>query len=331
MAAQQQAQMPQGAQIPLQNFNIPQFPPQANSLKSLTLTSEIKLADYQPLLKEPHSIPPLPYSIESLTLELFSLGYPAGFLLELARKVPNVKSLVFFSQLLGGLTDEGSNDAVALFKYMRGLRGLHLLDVFAKPGLLERIAPFVIYDTDEQSGRRGLMFLEVNYTTQQGDDEVLSKVPAKELPKLIGPGLITLTFNASEAEDDEDEAGAAPREGLGKDGVMTFNKSLSTNLVKALSDDDGRPQGLRVLNTTLYTLTFGNLKTILTKQTGLMVLMITLEVDGSESCRKQLLEVLSEHGQRLEQVEIVVSPSMQFFMEVRISFLTCNLHNTRLI
>ena len=318
MAAQQQAQLPQGAQIPLANFHLPKFPPQAGSLKSLTLASEIKLSDYQPLLKEPYSIPPLPSAIESLTLELFSLGYPAGFLIELARKLPNVKSLVFFSQLLGGLTDEGSDDVLALFKYMRGLRGLHLLDVFAKPGLIERIAQFVIYDTDEQSGRRGLMFLEVNYTTQHGDDEVLSKVPAKELPKLIGPGLITLTLNASEAEEDdaEGEAGGARKEDSSKDGVMTFNKSLSSNLVTALTDDEKRPQGLRVLNTTLYTLTLDKLKSILTKQTGLMVLMITLEVDDAKSCRNQLLGILSEHGQRLEQVEIVASPTLQFFMEV---------------
>ncbi|KAG9705984.1 hypothetical protein KCU73_g17830, partial [Aureobasidium melanogenum] len=37
----------QGAQIPLQTFSLPQFPPQAGGLRALTLTSDIKLDDYQ--------------------------------------------------------------------------------------------------------------------------------------------------------------------------------------------------------------------------------------------------------------------------------------------
>jgi hypothetical protein len=118
----------QGAQIPLPNFTIPTFPPEANGLRALTLTSDIKVDEYQDELSKPFSIPPLPSSIESLTLELFSLGYPAGFLSALAERLPNLKSLVIYSQLFAGISQESQNDAIAFFKALPGLRALHLLD-----------------------------------------------------------------------------------------------------------------------------------------------------------------------------------------------------------
>ena len=72
----------QAAQIPLQSFELPAFPPEAFTagLGALILTSDIKLDEYTDLLTKPFSIPELPTSIKSLTLELFSLGYPPGFL-----------------------------------------------------------------------------------------------------------------------------------------------------------------------------------------------------------------------------------------------------------
>ena len=71
----------QGAQIPLQSFTLPDFPPAARGLKALTLTCDIKVDEYQNVLSQPYAIPDsIPYAIESLTLELFSLGYPPGFL-----------------------------------------------------------------------------------------------------------------------------------------------------------------------------------------------------------------------------------------------------------
>ena len=342
MAAQEAVDPSQaaGAQIPLQSFDIPIFPPQAGRLKALTLTSDIKLDEYQELLSKPYSIPRiLPPAIESLTLELFSLGYPAGFLAELATKLPNVKSLVVYSQLLGGISDESQADAVALFKQLTGLRGLHLLDVFARKGFFEALAPFVTYDdgsdsSDGNMGRRGLMFLEMNYTTQHEDEEFLSKVPASELPSLVGPGLVTLAFNVSEANETDDpedpsnlgqsrvtdvsDTGTNP-DVLKKDGVMTFNKTLAPGLVKALTEEGRRPVNLKVLNTTLYTLTFDHLRTILQKHAGLMVVMVTLEVEDAATCRKQLLDILQSTVQKVEQVEVVISPGLQFFMAVSLA------------
>lgn len=329
MAAQ--AQMPQGqyvdpaqaqgAQIPLQSFAVPQFPPQARGLRALTLTSDIKLDEYQELLTKPFEIPPLPTSIESLTLELFSLGYPPGFLSQLADRLPNLKSLVVYSQLFGGISDESMMDCVEFFRKLPGLRALHFLDVFARTNFFTAISPYVTYHFAEgPEMRRGLMFLEVNYTVQHTDADFLPKIQASELPKLIGPGLITAAFNVSEADvtddpEDPNNNGETSAKEHAKDGVMALNKTSAPALVKALTDEQTRPRNLKVLNSTLFTMTMENLKKVSQEHEGLMVLSTTLEVDEHEAFKKDLIETISTL-EKLEQVEIVASPSLQFFMAV---------------
>lgn len=171
-----------GAQIPLTDFNIPTFPPEARGLRALTLTSDINTSSYQEILLRPWTIPTtLPTSIESLTLELFSLGYPPKFLSTLATRLPNLKSLVVYSQLLGGVSKEQEEDAVLAFRKWKGLRALHLLDVFAKPHFFEKVAEWVRFRKDGEGedgdgdgeGRRGLMFLEMNYTFRHEDEEFM--------------------------------------------------------------------------------------------------------------------------------------------------------------
>ncbi|KAI4717058.1 hypothetical protein E4T48_06750 [Aureobasidium sp. EXF-10727] len=311
----------QGAQIPLQTFSLPQFPPQAGGLRALTLTSDIKLDDYQDLLAQPFVIPSLPPNIESLTLELFTLGYPVGWLSQLADRLPNLKSLVIYSQLFGGVSAESQDDGVEFFKKLPGLRALHLLDVFAQPKFFESIGPYVTYSSDEETARRGLMFLEINYTVQHSDPEFLAKIQATELSKLIGPGLVTLAFNVSEADvtdDPEDPTNNTDKsaEEAAKDGVVALNRTLGSTLVKALTDETTRPRGLRVLNSTLFTLTPNQLRTILSQQKALMVLNATLEVDDHETFKKELLSILPSQ-EYLEQIEIVANPSLQFFLAIQ--------------
>ncbi|EME38977.1 hypothetical protein DOTSEDRAFT_75620 [Dothistroma septosporum NZE10] len=310
----------QGAQIPLQSFNVPEFPQEAQGLKALTLTADIKMTEYQEELSKSWSIPPLPQSIESLTLELFSMGYPAGFLTALAERLPNLKSLVIYSQLFAGITDKSQKDAIAAFKIWQNLRALHLLDVFAKPHFFESIAPWVTYNTSDEPGeaRRGLMFLEINYTFRHSDEDFMGKIQAPELPMLIGPGLISCSFNLAEpetAEDDPDDPMYVEGQG-GKEGIMAFNKSLADPLVQALTDEKTGPKGLRALNTTLYTLTAEMLNKVLSVQKNTMVLQATAEVEPGEHYKKKLLKAL-EPCKDLEQVEIIANPSLQFFMEVQ--------------
>lgn len=310
----------QGAQIPLQSFSLPDFPPAARGLKALTLTCDIKVDEYQTLLSQPYSIPDsIPFAIESLTLELFSLGYPPGFLNRLAERLPNLKSVVIYSQLLGGISKESAEDAAAFFKKLPNLRALHLLDVFAKPGFFAQIAPWLKYDASDDPGRarRGLMFLEVNYTFRHEDEDFMAQIPASELAALIGPGLISCSFNISApedaSEDEQDPSNIA--QAASKEGVMAFNKTLSASVVEALTADECRPRGLRALNSTLFTFTLEQFQKVLGVQKNVMVLNATLEAEPGEACKKELLKGLEGCAQ-LEQVEIVANPSLQFFMEV---------------
>ncbi|KAK3710227.1 hypothetical protein LTR37_010448 [Vermiconidia calcicola] len=310
----------QGAQIPLQSFTLPDFPPEAQGLKALTLTADIKVDEYQKMLDEPWAIPPIPTGIESLTLELFMMGYPPGFLAQLAERLPNLKSVVIYSQLFAGITPESREDAVEFFKKSQNLRALHLLDVFAKEKFFSECGKWLRYNTSETPGeaRRGLMFLEVNYTFRHEDEDFMHKIQATELPDLIGPGLISCSFNVAvpeNAEDDPDDPSNLLKAG-DKQGVMAFNKSIAPDPVIALTEEENSPKGLRALNLTLYTLTLEHLKKVLEVQNHVMVLSVTLEVSPGEDWKKQLLEAL-EPCKSLEQVEIVANPTLQFFMEVQ--------------
>ncbi|KAK3114701.1 hypothetical protein LTR53_006712 [Teratosphaeriaceae sp. CCFEE 6253] len=311
----------QGAQVPLQSFNIPEFPPEAKALKALTLTSDIKVDEYQSFLSQPYSVPAsLPYGVESLTLELFSLGYPPGFLTDLAKRLPNLKSVVVYSQLFAGITDESQKDAVEFFKRLPLLRAVHLLDVFAKPGFFVEAGKWLKYNTSDAPGeaRRGLMFLEVNYSFRHEDEEFMAKIQATELPSLVGPGLISSSFNISTpetAEEDEEDPTTIQQVG-NKEGVMAFNKTLAPDLMFALTDEALSPKGLRALNITLYTLTPSQLTTVLKVQKNVMVLNFTLDTEPGEDCKKDLLQALGQ-CKDLEQVEVVANPSLQFFMALQ--------------
>ncbi|KAK5107748.1 hypothetical protein LTR62_000724 [Meristemomyces frigidus] len=312
----------QGAQIPLQSFNIPDFPPSARGLKALTLSSDIKVDDYSSALSQPFAIPStLPSGIESLTLELFSLGYPVGFLSALADRLPNLKSVVIYSQLFAGLTAESQEDAVQFFKKLPMLRALHLLDVFAKPGFFLKAAKWLKYNTSDTPGeaRRGLMFLEMNYTFRHEDEEFMAKIQATELPSLIGPGLISCSFNVSppeSADDNEEQDGSPNQQASSTEGVMAFNKTLAADIMFALTDEERSPKGLRALNITLYTLTPNQLRTVLAVQKHVMVLNATIEAEPGSDCKVALLKAL-QGNKYVEQVEIVANPTIQFFMALQ--------------
>jgi len=176
------------------------------------------------------------------------------------------------------------------------------------------------YNTSEKDGeaRRGLMFLEVNYTFRHEDEDFMSQIQASELPTLIGPGLISCSFNVAAPEDssEDDQDPSHIQDSGTKEGIMAFNKTLSDALVKALTEGEMYPRGLRALNSTLYTLTAEQFKTVLKTQKNVMVLNVTVEVEPGEAYKKELLSAVGGCSS-LEQVEIVANPSLQFFMEVR--------------
>lgn len=159
------------------------------------------------------------------------------------------------------------------------------------------------------------MFLEINYTFRHEDEEFMGKIQAPELPLLIGPGLISCSFNLSEPENaEEDEEDPTTIQGVGsKEGIMAFNKTLANELIDALTEEEMAPKGLRALNTTLYTLTPEQIRKVLEKQKNVMVLQMTAEIEPGEQTKKALLGAI-RHLEHLESVEIVANPSLQFYM-----------------
>lgn len=99
---------------------------------------------------------------------------------------------------------------------------------------------------------------------------------------------------------------------------MPFNKTLATELMKALTEEETSPKGLRALNTTLYTLTPQHVKQVLAIHKNVIVLQLTVEIEPGEATKKHLLAGM-EQCASLEQVEIVVNPTLQMFMEVSLS------------
>lgn len=153
-----------------------------------------------------------------------------------------------------------------------------------------------------------------------------SKIQATELPLLIGPGLISCSFNLAEPENvskDEDEQDPTVIAGASdKEGIMAFNKTLTNELMHALTEDENRPKGLRALNTTLYTLSPEQIRKVMATHTGLMVVSMTAEIEPGEETKKALLGAM-EQCKDLEQVEIVANPSLPFFMGQYLLLSTC--------
>ena len=236
---------PLAAQIPLESFIFPNFPPQASRLRELTLTCDIKLDEYQEILNK-HSLeqlrekqlspnthvrrssytasnslvfhaPNLPSSITSMTLELFSLGFPVGWLKSVGRSLPELKSLTFFSCLIDGLDEGSRTDAITILEMLQ-LRDLHMIDTFARPGFWREAAIGLSEEherakeehTENLPGQR-LQALEMSYTYRgHSDPEFMSRIAGEELPQWLGSGLVAASFNLLAPPRPPHEDGSEP-------------------------------------------------------------------------------------------------------------------------
>ena len=182
---QSQESYPLAAQIPLLSFSLPSFPPQASHLRHLTLTSDIKLDEYQSLVTpssasfsvdgdESGNGPlTLPQSITTLTLELFHLGFPPQFLSHVAAALPNLRSVTFFSCLVDGLSAESRKDAEEFFELSPLLRELHVIDSFARSGFWREVGRGL--------ARRAKEMRAVGMGMGQGEEEVIEDGVGKGL------------------------------------------------------------------------------------------------------------------------------------------------------
>ncbi|KAE9371214.1 hypothetical protein N431DRAFT_491614 [Stipitochalara longipes BDJ] len=283
------------AQIPLQNFNLPTFPKEAftSGLEALILTSDIKLDEYTSLLAQPFSVPDLPSSITSLTLELFSLGYPSGFLSELGNQIKGLKALTLYSQLFAGTTPSTHSDATSFLASQPALKELHLLDVFA---------PHPIFSDLLSALTEELKFLEISYTFRHSDPEFLKSIPGKEILSGVKKGLVGLTACVAKpevTEDEEDregtEVGMRPISGLGGE-VVGRLKEVGGSVV--------------VLDLTMFEVGVKEIEGILGSCKGVRVLSLSV---GLKDGWGEVLNVVGkeERGSGVEELEIVGVPSIE--------------------
>lgn len=262
-------------------------------LESLILTSDIKLDEYTTLLAQPFSIPDLPSSITSLTLELFSLGYPPSFLSQLGKQLKGLKALTLYSQLFAGTTRDSHDDAVAFMRGQSGLREVHLLDVFAPHDVFSELLAAL---GDE------VRFLEISYTFRHSDKEFLKSVPGKEILAGLKSGLVGLTACVTAPEVTEDEE---DREGteVGMQPISGEGDALAKKLKEAGSS-------LVMLDVTMFEVSVTEVQSILESSKGVKVLSLSVALKNGWG---EVLNIVGKDGKGigLEELEVVGVPGME--------------------
>ncbi|OAP59161.1 hypothetical protein AYL99_06459 [Fonsecaea erecta] len=263
---------PLAAQIPLKGFQLPEFPAHASRLRELTFTADIKLDEYQDMVQT-HSdaiitqppLPDLPKSITHLTFELFGLGFPGTppFLTRLARSLPNIRSVTFFSCLIDGLDDASRKDAEKFFECLPNLRELHIIDSFARPGFF-KAAGRLLEAHAKGDASEGLKLVDVSYTFRGHEDsDFLARVQGEDLPSLIVKGLVGASFDF--VPERQDELAEAPEGEDGKkdsqkvnEGILPFaSDGRAPTAVRKRFEDmshGGQLKSLKILNLGMYTL-----------------------------------------------------------------------------
>ncbi|ETN45600.1 uncharacterized protein HMPREF1541_09432 [Cyphellophora europaea CBS 101466] len=345
------ASYPLAAQIPISSFaTLPTFPPEASHLRALTLTADLPLTEYQNLLKGgEYALPEPPQSITHLTLELFSLGFPGRnphWLANLARALPNLKSVTFFSCLIDGLDDASRADALEFFDLARVLRECHVIDSFARPGFwsqvgklwaerardaaLEREADGAANGAANGEGMDdgGVKVVEVSYTYRGHEDsDFLARCHGEELAALAVSGLVGFGAGMVEESEGDTELGdgkeiEAGDEKKGKvGGILPYaSDSRAAEGVKTKFKElaaAGDLAGLKVLNLGLWTLSVSDIKELLSgiklQEGGTGLIDLTLSVLMSEGWAQGLVDALAASPavlKNLEGIEIIGVPSM---------------------
>ena len=328
--AENEQSYPLAAQIPLQTFQLPAFPEQASRLRSLTLTADIKLDEYQALVQdapsndETFNIPSnLPQSITHLTLELFSLGFPAGYLSSMASSLPNLKSLTLFSCLIDGISEPSRSDAEAFFERIPLLAELHVLDTFARVGFWQKIARRFEQHAKESKGadvEGGVKILEVSYTYRGFDDEgFLARVGGEEWVDWIQDGTLGLVFGLvpetiTDADTDHGETSEKDKQ---IDGILPFavdSRASESLRNRFASESRGSLQDLKMLDLSLWTLRPKEVGVILRSCSGEQgsnanVVDLTASVLMEDAWWSKLVEAVGTAGGSLEGVEVIGVPS----------------------
>ncbi|KAK5072226.1 hypothetical protein LTR64_003992 [Lithohypha guttulata] len=266
--AQDEAEYPLAAQIPLSSFTLPTFPEQASKLRSLTLTSDINLNDYQTKHLAPGTFEPcttLPKSLTHLTLELFSLGFPAPFLTEIGKSLPSLQSLTLFSCLVDGLEERSRRDALTFFQNAaKTLKEIHIVDSFARAGFWKEVGKTLSTTSDS-----GPAIVEVSYTYRgHYESDFLNRVSGEEWAEFISPSVIGLSLNFTSPPPDLDTELKMQTEKpedaeflQAQDGILPFASDGRASLavrrkIEQISGHkkEGAGLNLKVLNLSMFSL-----------------------------------------------------------------------------
>ena len=303
------------------SFNLPEVPLEGRERDTVSYISRIKIDNnaYQEALRLPFSIPELPKTTKTLILDGFSFGYPAGFLAQLAHKLPNLQQLTLHLQLLGGMDESTWEDAVSFFTRLKELRRLDLLDVmptqWLKPGFFMSIGKALT------SRAVGLEKLTISFTTSEQQNEFLRQVPYNDLQYFIMPSLRILSLSISPADTvgpPVDQDGTQVKQQLG---VLPIPSQLTTQseILSALLTEGTAPTDLEYMDLSLFTLTIDQIEEVLQKHTRLEYLHTSLYLDPEERPKERLLTALSICT-ALEQVKIIYYPGMGFYRAVSNNF-----------
>jgi hypothetical protein len=260
----------------LKSFQLPEFPQQASRLRELTLTADIKLDEYQHMVQTPEDAiitqPPLdelPQSITHLTFELFGLGFPGTppFLTRIARSLPNIRSVTFFSCLIDGLDDHSRRDAEKFFELLPHLRELHIIDSFARPGFFTTVGSLLERHATDTEGNpaEAVKLVDVSYTFRGHEDsDFLARVQGEDLSSLIVKGMVGASFDFVPQRQDDLQEGEADEDGqdkpLGKlnEGVLPFacdgRAPTATRKRFETLSHAGQLKSLKVLNLGMWSL-----------------------------------------------------------------------------
>lgn len=318
-------EIPLAAQIPLSSFTLPTFPEQASHLRSLTLTSDINLNDYQSKHLAPGTFEPsttLPSSITHLTLELFSLGFPAPFLTELGKNLPNLQSLTIFSCLVDGIDERSRRDAVAfLTSAAISLKEVHVVDTYARAGFWNEVSQAL-------QSKGNLAILEVSYTYRgHYESDFLNRVGGEEWAEIINPSLIGLSLNFVPPPEDVEETKMQTEKAedaelvRAQDGILPFASDgrASAALRRKIELMSGHKKGgaslnLKVLNLSMFSLRsveVGEIVYAVAAGDGSGGLVgITFSILLETEWFEKLVEGLNHNGagSALESIEIVGVP-----------------------
>ncbi|KAH8593408.1 hypothetical protein B0O99DRAFT_596279 [Bisporella sp. PMI_857] len=302
----------QAAQIPLQSFTLPTFPLEAFTagLTSLILTSDIPINDYGTLIQEPFTIPDLPPSITSLTLEGFALGYfnpvvrgneerrhninsPSNFLSTLCSRLSPLASLTLYEQVFPGSTTPTIYDGTAfLVRLGPSLKSLHLIDVFAPAGFWDNLSPALAAN---------LKVLEWSYTTRS-DEGWLESLGAEGIAGFVaalGKEVVGITVRIVKGNDGEGEEGGGRVVDDEERGIKVVEgepaRALARGLVGEIKDE------LLLLDVSMFALKAEEVSDVLDKCPKVKSLSIAVELKSWEEALGRLAE--KERG--VEEIDII--------------------------